>query len=84
MKRAGGFFGRLKGLFLRLDLSVGGRRAEGRPRSPQATTPFGAARSVLDKPEHGGRLGGGEGREAYAEAGPKCGAVRDGWRLAYP
>ena len=29
----GGFFGRLKGLFLRLDLAVAGRRAEGLSRS---------------------------------------------------
>jgi len=41
-----GFFGRLKGLFLRLDLAMAGRRAEGCPRSPQATAPLGAARGV--------------------------------------
>ena len=55
------FFGRLKGLFLRLDLAVAGRGAEACQGSPQATAPLGAARSVLDEPEHGGRLGGSRG-----------------------
>ena len=64
------FFGRLKGLFLRLDLAVAGRCAEGLSRSAaRATAPLGAARSVLDEPEHGGRLGWVERRFADARAG---------------
>jgi len=47
------------GLFLRPDLGSAGRRAQGRSRMAEGHRE--AARSVLDRSEHGGRMNPGRG-----------------------